>query len=164
MRRSVHWSSGTFHLLILELEGPPPTEVKLPVPVKGCSPLATKWGPFSPPGWVNQSLRHYVPLLLVLAEGQWPSAPNWGPVGAMTGAILAEIFRIWKCLFISLFVCLFIDLFFFLFYSSWDTHRNIPWKFREDLTWFCRDIFHATKIRLVWRREGGGKGRGLISL
>ena len=44
-------------------------------------------------------------------------------------------------MFICLFVCLFVYWFVsFLFLSSWDTHRNIPWKFREDPTWFGWDI------------------------
>ena len=37
------------------------------------------------------------------------------------------------CLFVCLFMC-------FLFESSWETHKKLPWKFREDPTWFGWDI------------------------
>ena len=45
-------------------------------------------------------------------------------------------FFFFVCLFVSLFICLFVCLFMlcFLFKSSWDTHRNIASKLREDLT------------------------------
>ena len=44
------------------------------------------------------------------------------------------------CLFVCLFFCLFVDRFVFLFKSSWNSHRNIPWKFCEDPIWFGWDI------------------------
>ena len=42
------------------------------------------------------------------------------------------------CLFVCLFVCWPVC---FLFKSSWNSHRNIPWKFHEDPTWFGWDIW-----------------------
>ena len=52
----------------------PPMGAKLLALTEGWWPLATKWGPYGPPGWLNLSLWRYVPLLLAPAKGQWSSA------------------------------------------------------------------------------------------
>ena len=48
-------------------------------PVGGWWPLATKWGPFGPPSWLNWSLGHYMPLLLAPVGACGLQPPNWGP-------------------------------------------------------------------------------------
>ena len=44
-----------------------------------------------------------------------------------------------KCLFVCLFVFFVCWPVCILFKSSWNSHMNIPWKFREDQTWFGWD-------------------------
>ena len=42
--------------------------------------------------------------------------------------------------------------------------KKVPWKFREDVTWFGQDIHGTKQNRLAWWREGeeewGGGGEG----